>query len=51
MEIAEAIGFSQGTVSKELSRNRGMRGYRPAQAHAAFAFNDFTGLGRVNMDA
>ena len=31
-EIAEAIGFSQGTVSKELSRNRGLRGYRPAQA-------------------
>ena len=31
-EIAEAIGFSQGTVSKELSRNRGLRGYRPVQA-------------------
>jgi IS30 family transposase len=31
-EIAQAIGFSQGTVSKELCRNRGLRGYRPAQA-------------------
>jgi transposase, IS30 family len=31
-EIAQAIGFSQGTVSKELARNRGERGYRPAQA-------------------
>lgn len=31
-EIAEAIGFSQGTVSKELKRNRGQRGYRPGQA-------------------
>ena len=31
-EIAEAIGFSQGTVSKELRRNRGLRGYRPGQA-------------------
>lgn len=31
-EIAQAIGFSQGTVSKELSRNHGERGYRPAQA-------------------
>ena len=30
--IAEAIGRSQGTVSKELRRNRGHRGYRPAQA-------------------
>lgn len=31
-EIAEAIGFSQSAVSRELSRNRGLRGYRPAQA-------------------
>ena len=31
-EIAEAIGFSQGTVSKELSRNQGERGYREKQA-------------------
>ena len=30
--IAEAIGRSQGTVSKELRRNRGQRGYRPVQA-------------------
>jgi IS30 family transposase len=32
-EIAQAIGFSQGAVSKELSRNHGERGYRPSQAH------------------
>lgn len=31
-EIAQAIGFSQGAISKELSRNCGERGYRPAQA-------------------
>ena len=31
-EIAEATGFSQGTVSKELMRNRGQKGYRPKQA-------------------
>jgi IS30 family transposase len=30
--IAAAIGFSQGTVSKELSRNRGKSGYRPREA-------------------
>lgn len=30
--IAAAIGRSQGTVSKELRRNRGQRGYRPLQA-------------------
>jgi len=33
IEIAQATGLSQGTISKELSRNRGQRGYRPAQAH------------------
>lgn len=31
-EIAGAIGFSQSTISKELSRNRGGKGYRPLQA-------------------
>jgi len=32
-EIAQAIGFGQSTVSKELNRNKGKRGYRPKQAH------------------
>ena len=27
-EIAQALGFSQGTVSKELKRNTCKRGYR-----------------------
>lgn len=31
-EIAQALGLSQSTVSKELARNRGQRGYRPGQA-------------------
>lgn len=31
--IAEVIGFSQSTVSKELRRNCGLRSYRPKQAH------------------
>ena len=31
-EIAATIGFGQSTVSKELCRNRGQRGYRPGQA-------------------
>jgi IS30 family transposase len=30
--IAEALGFSQGTISRELRRNRGKRGYRFKQA-------------------
>jgi IS30 family transposase len=32
IEIAQAIGFGQSVISKELSRNQGKRGYRPAQA-------------------
>lgn len=36
-EIAEAIGFSQSTVSKELKRNRGERGYREKQAETKAA--------------
>jgi IS30 family transposase len=33
-EIAEALGIRQSTVSKELARNRGQRGYRPRQAQS-----------------
>jgi IS30 family transposase len=33
-EIALTIGFSQGAVSKEISRNSGKKGYRPKQAQA-----------------
>lgn len=37
-EIGMALGFSQGTMSRELSRNKGQRGYRfqPAQRNAQF---------------
>ena len=31
-EISLALGVSQSAVSKELSRNRGLKGYRPKQA-------------------
>jgi len=31
-EIADVLGVSQGTISKELRRNQGKRGYRPRQA-------------------
>src|ERR1019366_811816 len=36
-EIAAALGFSQGTVSRELKRNRGKRGYRFKQAQSKTA--------------
>ena len=32
-EIARVIGRNPGTISRELRRNRGLRGYRPDQAH------------------
>ena len=31
--IAEIIGRNPGTISRELRRNRGLKGYRPQQAH------------------
>jgi IS30 family transposase len=31
-EIGKALGFSQGTVSREHARNTGQRGYRFQQA-------------------
>jgi len=33
IEIAETIGVHKATISRELRRNRGRRGYRPKQAH------------------
>ena len=33
-EIAVIIGMNTGTISRELKRNSGFRGYRPQQAHA-----------------
>ena len=32
-EIARVLGRSKSTISRELRRNRGKRGYRPKQAH------------------
>jgi IS30 family transposase len=32
-QIAELLGRNKSTISRELRRNRGLRGYRPNQAH------------------
>ena len=38
VEIAKFIGVDKSTISRELKRNQGQRGYRPKQAHN-FAMN------------
>ncbi len=32
-EIAELLDRDKSTISRELRRNRGLKGYRPQQAH------------------
>ena len=32
-KMAEVLGVSPSTISRELNRNKGKRGYRPKQAH------------------
>ncbi len=34
-DIAKVIGRHKSTVSRELIRNRGLKGYRPKQAHSS----------------
>ena len=34
IEIAKIIGVHKSTISREVRRNRGLRGYRPKQAHS-----------------
>jgi len=33
LEIADIVGVPKSTISREISRNQGLRGYRPKQAH------------------
>ena len=48
-KIAEVIGVHKSTVSRELKRNRGGRGYRPKQADA-FAKDRQQGKSKDRID-
>lgn len=49
-EIADMLGVHKSTVSRELSRNRGGRGYRPKQAQE-FALTRRAGRARPRISA
>jgi len=46
-EIATVIGVHKSSVSRELKRNRGQRGYRPQRAHELALERRTTGLSRI----
>jgi IS30 family transposase len=50
MEIAEVIGVHKSTVSRELKRNRGQRGYRPQQAQGWAMERRQKGVPRISVE-
>jgi IS30 family transposase len=48
-EIAEVMGVHKSTVSRELKRNRGGRGYRPQQAHNLAMERKQKGVARITV--
>jgi IS30 family transposase len=48
-QIAAALGISPSTVSRELTRNTGLRGYRPKQAQQKALQRRFTARKAVKM--
>ena len=49
-EIAAVIGVHKSTVSRELKRNRGGRGYRPQQAHRLALKRRQKAVPRITME-
>ena len=47
--IAAELGVHPSTVSRELARNTGLRGYRPKQAHQKTLYRRFTARKAVKM--
>lgn len=50
-EIARRLKRDPGTISRELNRNRGERGYRPAQAHRKAKERQKNNHGTARIDA
>jgi IS30 family transposase len=50
MEIAKCIGVHKSTISRELKRNHGQRGYRPKQAHNLAMSRRRKGQSRIQAD-
>lgn len=49
-EIAAVIGVHKSSVSRELKRNRGQRGYRPQQAHALALGRQQKSVARITIE-
>lgn len=49
-KIAEILGRSASTISRELRRNRGLRGYRPHQAHVKSLERRAVNARRIDAD-
>ncbi|MEO8357154.1 MAG: IS30 family transposase [Chloroflexota bacterium] len=49
-EIAKELGVHKGTISRELRRNVGERGYRPKQAHEKALGRRTTGTVRIGVE-
>ena len=49
-EIASVIGVHKSSVSRELNRNRGQRGYRPQQAHELAVNRRQTAVPRITAE-
>jgi len=47
-EIADFIGVHKSTISRELRRNRGLKGYRPMQAHQFAVSRRFRAKSRID---
>ena len=49
-EIGKCIGVDKSTISRELIRNRGQRGYRPKQAHSMAMSRRRQGQSRIQSE-